>query len=81
MVTFMLAKVPKLTSHNYEQWKVDMELRLKSAMLWTIVQDARPACPSDDWLKKEALVLADIRQHCDSDTKCLIADLRIAKSA
>ena len=81
MVTFMLSKVPKLNAHNYNQWKVDMELRLKSAQLWSIVAEARPARTNDDWLKKEALVLTDIRQHCDTDVKTLIADLRNAKSA
>ena len=80
MVTFMLSKVSKLDTHNYNQWKVDMELS-KSAILWSIVHDARPALPSEDWLKKEVLVLTDIRQHCTSDAGSLISDLFTANTA
>ena len=81
MVTFMLSKVMKLHAHNYNKWKVDMELHLKSTLHWSMVSEARRARHTDDWLKREALVLTDMRQYCDSDIKSLIADLRNDKSA
>ena len=81
MMTFMLSKVTKLDKHNYSQWKLDMELRLTSAGLWGIINDARPARPDAAWIKNEATVLADIRQHCEPHVRALIITSRVAKEA
>ena len=63
LMTFMLSKVTKLDKYNYNQWKLDMELRLTSAGLWGIINDQPPAAPDEAWTKKAATVLADIRQN------------------
>lgn len=41
--------VTKLTSSNYMKWKRDMEIRLRSAGLWSVITDpAPPAGPPTD---------------------------------
>ena len=81
LMTFMLSKVTKLDGHNYNQWKLDMELRLTSAGLWSIIIGNRPPNPDDIWIKNEATVLADICQNCESSARALIMNCRSPKDA
>ena len=81
LMTFMLSKVTKLDQHNYNQWKLDMELRLISAGLWNVIAADRPANPDAVWIKNEATVLADIRQNCESSARALIMNCRSPKDA
>ena len=80
-MTFMLSKVTKLDNYNYNQLKLDMELRLTSAGLWSIITSDRPAKPDATWVKNEATVLADIRQNCESSAHALIMNCRAPKDA
>ena len=81
LMTFMLLKVTKLDSHNYNQWKLDMELHLTSAGLWDIVNADPPARPDALWIKNEATVLADIRQNCEPAVRSLIMNARKPREA
>ena len=81
LMTFMLSKVTKLDQHNYNQWKLDMELRLISAGLWNVITADRPANPDAVWIKNEATVLADIRKNCESSARALIMNCRSPKDA
>lgn len=41
MMTFMISRVSKFDMHNYNQCKLDMELRFTSAGLWHVINEDR----------------------------------------
>ena len=72
--------VTKLTSSNYTKWKRDMEIRLRSAGLWSIVIDPAPlGPPTDEYTQRNFAALQDIYTACDTDQQDLILDLTTAK--
>ena len=78
---FSVSKALTLTKSNYLQWRTDMELRLTALGLWDLISiDPLPVIDPER-RRKEALVLADIRNTVDSSLKDSIAGARNPKEA
>ena len=81
LMQFSVSKAPTLTKSNYLQWRTDMELRLTALSLWDLVSFERPPVVDAERRRKEALVLADIRNAVDPSLKDSIAGARKPKKA
>ena len=81
LMQFSVSKASTLTKSNYRQWRTDMELRLTALGLWDLVSLERPPVVDAERRRKEALVLADIRNAVDPSLKDSIAGARHPKEA
>ena len=72
--------VPKLNATNYIKWKRDMEIRLRSTGLWSLLIDEPPPPRVDNaYEQRNSLALQDIYASCEPDQQDLIMDFTKAK--
>lgn len=74
-------RVTRLNSKNYARWKRDMELRLKSASLWTCCITVLNPNATEAVISKDAKALTDIHESCEPEQQEIIIDCATAKDA
>ena len=73
--------VTKLTSTNYTKWKRNIEVRLQSAGVWSVITDTPPVPATNEYVQRNFATLHDIYSSCERDQQDLIMDYTTAQSS